>query len=87
MIKDYKTDEFDAYKIWSDPFFISSVVIALVTGLILIALIVYYCYMKNYEYNLEESDIDESERKTTHWVSPHVYPEARNSKAEKLKPK
>jgi hypothetical protein len=87
MIKDYETKEFDAYRIWIDPYFISSVVIALITGLILIALIVYYCYMKNKVYNLEESDIDESERKTTHWVSPHIYPEARNSKAEKAKPK
>ena len=32
-------------------------------------------------------DIDESERKTKHWVSPHIYAEARNSKAEKLKVK
>jgi hypothetical protein len=41
--------------------------------------------MKNFYYNLEEADIDESERKTKHWVSPHIYAEARNSKAEKLK--
>ena len=73
QIKDYDVDHFNAYKIWHDPYFISSVVIACITGLILISLIIYYCCMKNYVYNLEESDIDESERKTTHWVSPHVY--------------
>lgn len=38
--------------------------------------------MKECYYNLEEADIDESERKTLHWVSPHMYNEARNIKTE-----
>lgn len=87
QIRNYNVTEFNDYKIWSDAYFISSVVIACCTGVILFALIIYYCIMKNCFYNLEEADIDESERKTNHWVSPHIYAEARNSKAEKLKAK
>lgn len=54
--------------------------IAVLTGIVLILLLVYYCVMKSFFYNLEEADIDESERKTPHWVSPHMYNEARNIK-------
>lgn len=57
-IRNYDTTEFDAYKIWDDPYFIVSVVIASITGLIMFLLILYYCWMKNNVYNLEESDID-----------------------------
>lgn len=46
IIKDYDVDAFDKYKIWSDPFFIVSFVIAVVTGIVLIMLLVYYCVMK-----------------------------------------
>ena len=55
-------------------------IIAIISGLILILLLVYYCIMKTWFYNLEESDISESDRKLTHWVSPHMHQEARNFK-------
>ena len=48
--------------------------------MILILLLVYYCVMKEFFYNLEESDISESDRKLVHWVSPHMHQEARNIK-------
>jgi len=60
QIRNYQVPEFNVYRIWSDPYFISSVVIACGTGIILFLLILYYCIMKNCKYNLEESDIDES---------------------------
>lgn len=87
QIRNFDVPAFNEYRIWSDAYFIASVVIASITGVILMSLICYYCIMKNFYYNLEEADIDESERKTKHWVSPHIYAEARNSKAEKLKVK
>jgi len=48
----------------------------------LISLLVYYCIMKSFYYNLEESDISESDRKLVHWVSPHMHKNARNVKTE-----
>ena len=57
IIKDYDSTQFNEYKVWDDSYFIISVVIAILTGLILIALLVYYCVMKSCYYNLEESDI------------------------------
>lgn len=59
-----------------------SVAIAIVTAIILIFLLVYYCINKSFYYNLEEADIDESDRKLVHWVSPHMHTEARNVKTE-----
>lgn len=59
-IKNYTVDEFAGYKIWSDPIFLVAVIIAIITGIILISLLVYYCIMKSFYYNLEEADIDES---------------------------
>jgi hypothetical protein len=58
QIRNFGVDEFNAYRIWSDGYFISSVIIAIITGIVLLLLIVYYCVMKNNYYNLEESDID-----------------------------
>lgn len=45
-------------------------------------LLVYYCVMKSFYYNLEESDISEGDRKLVHWVSPHMHPVARNVKTK-----
>lgn len=56
--------------------------IAIITALILIGLLVYYCIMKAKFYNLEEKDIDESDRKLVHWVSPHLHQQARNIKTQ-----
>jgi hypothetical protein len=80
LIKDYDVNQFAEYMIWSDPFFIVSLCLAITSGVILISLLVYYCIMKSHYYNLEEADVDESERNTRHWVSPHMYNEARNLK-------
>lgn len=52
MIKDYDAATFNNYKVWNDGVFIFSVVIAIITSLILIFLLVYYCIMKAYYYNL-----------------------------------
>jgi hypothetical protein len=82
LIMNYSVDEFASYSIWDDPFFIVSVAIAILAALVLVLLLVYYCVMKSCYYNLEEADIDESERKTMHWVSPHMYNEARNIQTE-----
>lgn len=82
LIMNYDVDTFAGYSIWNDPFFIVSVVIAILAGIVLLLLLVYYCIMKSYFYNLEEADIDDSDRKRTHWVSPHMYNQARNVKTE-----
>lgn len=55
IIKDYDTDAFNNYFIWQDPLFIVSFSIACFSGAILISLLVYYCVMKSWFYNLEES--------------------------------
>jgi hypothetical protein len=52
IIKDYDVDQFAQYSIWNDPFFIVSVVIAIVAGIVLVLLLVYYCVMKSCYYNL-----------------------------------
>ena len=57
QIMNYTPTEFDAYRVWGDPYFYVSVAIAGVTGFILVFLLVYYCIMKSFYYNLEESDI------------------------------
>lgn len=82
IIKDYDVAEFNSYKIWEDPLFIISFSIAILTGIILVSLLIYYCIMKKYFFNLEEADIDEGEKKMFYWVSPHMYGEARNIKTE-----
>lgn len=80
QISDYTPTEFTAYKVWDDGYFIASVVISALTGFILASLLIYYCIMKSFYYNLEESDISESDRKLVHWVSPHMHQNARNVK-------
>jgi hypothetical protein len=80
QISSFTPEEFDAYQIWNDEYFIVSVVIAALTGVILISLLVYYGVMKSFYYNLEESDVSESDRRLIHWVSPHMHQEARNVK-------
>lgn len=52
QIKDYDATQFSEYRIWSDDYFIASVVIASMTGVILALLLIYYCVKKAYFYNL-----------------------------------
>lgn len=52
MIKDYTPGEFNDYRIWSDGVFIFCVVIAIITACILVGLLIYYCVMKSFYYNL-----------------------------------
>lgn len=52
QIKDYDSTQFSEYRIWSDDYFIASVVIASMTGVILALLLIYYCVKKAYFYNL-----------------------------------
>ena len=82
QISGYTPAQFNAYKVWGDGYFIISVVISAFTGFILASLLIYYCIMKSFYYNLEESDISESDRKLLHWVSPHMHQNARNVKTQ-----
>jgi hypothetical protein len=52
MIKDYDATQFNEYKVWNDGIFIFCVVVAILTSLILLSLLVYYCIMKAKYYNL-----------------------------------
>lgn len=78
-IRDYDAVQFDEYKVWSDPLFITCIIIAIISGIVLIFLICYYCFMKSH-YNLEEDDLGTKENDTSNWVSSHMFPEARNLK-------
>ena len=80
-IRNYDSVQFDNYKLFEDPLFLISFVVAIASGLVLVFLLFYYCVCKAFYYNMEESDVDESERKTQQWVSPHMFSEGRSQKA------
>ena len=51
-IRSYDAQQFNDYRLFDDPLFIISFVIAIVSGIILVALLAYYCIMKGWYYNL-----------------------------------
>ena len=75
-IKDYSAADFKAFKVFQDPMFLISMAIAIVCGLILIFLLVLYCYNLS-AFNMEENDLDSTDKKLDNWVSPHLWNKAR----------
>lgn len=52
LIMNYDVNQFAYYSIWRDPLFIVSMAIGIVGAIVLFYLLVYYCVMKAYYYNL-----------------------------------